>query len=89
VVAVTCAHVDTLPAEVTPDSTEGCKDCLDAGHHDWVHLRICLSCGHIGCCDSSPARHATAHFKNVGHPIIQSFEKGEDWRGCYSDEEPV
>lgn len=86
---MTCAHVDELPAEVTPDSTEGCRDCLDAGHHDWVHLRMCLTCGHVGCCDSSPAKHATAHFHGVGHPIIRSIEPGESWRWCYQDGQSV
>jgi uncharacterized UBP type Zn finger protein len=86
---VTCAHVDQLPDKVTPETTEGCQDCLAAGRHDWVHLRLCLSCGHVGCCDSSPGLHATAHFKGTSHPIIQSFEPGEDWRWCYADEEAV
>jgi uncharacterized UBP type Zn finger protein len=83
---MTCAHVATLPADVTPSTTEGCSDCLAAGHHDWVHLRMCLSCGHIGCCDSSPGKHATAHYNSVQHPIVQSREPGEDWRWCFADE---
>jgi uncharacterized UBP type Zn finger protein len=73
--------------EVTP-SAEGCEDCLKMGS-DWVHLRLCLTCGHVGCCDDSPNRHATAHFHATRHPIIQSFEPGEDWRWCYVHEAVV
>ena len=73
--------------EVTP-SADGCEDCLKNGS-EWVSLRLCLTCGHVGCCDSSPNRHATAHFKATGHPIIQSFEPGESWRWCYVDEAEV
>jgi uncharacterized UBP type Zn finger protein len=80
----TCTHLDQIH-DVTPSTTAGCEDCLKIGAH-WVHLRECLSCGHVGCCDSSPNRHATAHFHESTHPIIQSFEPGEDWRWCYLDE---
>jgi len=73
--------------KVTP-SAEGCEDCLKIGA-TWVQLRLCLSCGHVGCCDSSPNRHATKHFQKSKHPIIQSFEPGEDWRWCYVDEATV
>ncbi|SFP90968.1 ubiquitin-hydrolase Zn-finger-containing protein [Geodermatophilus dictyosporus] len=79
----TCGHLDQI-RDVTPDSTEGCTDCLAIGS-TWVHLRECLSCGHVACCDSSPNRHATAHAEGSGHPIIRSFEPGEDWRWCYPD----
>ena len=72
---------------VTP-SSEGCEDCLEIGS-DWVHLRLCLTCGHVGCCDDSPNRHATAHFHETRHPIIQSFEPGEDWRWCFVHEAVV
>ena len=85
----TCVHVDQLPATVSPDSPDGCRDCLDAGRRDWVNLRLCLSCGHVGCCDSSPGKHATAHFGATKHPIIQSFMPGEDWRWCYVDSSNV
>jgi hypothetical protein len=61
-----------------PPSGTGCAECLDAGGW-WVHLRRCASCGHVGCCDSSPAQHASAHFRETGHPVMQSFEPGEDW----------
>lgn len=69
---------------VTPSGT-GCKECLELGDA-WVHLRLCLTCGHVGCCDDSRNRHATKHFHSTHHPIIQSFESGEDWRWCYIDE---
>lgn len=81
----TCEHVLALPPEVTPHTTEGCEDCLKIGS-TWVHLRECLSCGHIGCCDSSPNRHARAHAGGEGHPVVRSFEPGEDWRWCFADE---
>ena len=69
---------------VQPRSS-GCEECLQLGS-PWVHLRLCLTCGHVGCCDSSPLRHARAHAHVVGHPIVQSLEPGEDWRWCYVDE---
>ncbi len=78
-----CEHVEQI-RDVAP-SAEGCEDCLRVGGQ-WVHLRLCLSCGHVGCCDSSPGRHATAHWHATQHPIIRSFEPGENWRWCYPDE---
>jgi len=69
-----------------PPSGTGCADCEAAGGW-WVHLRRCARCGHVGCCDSSPAQHATAHFRATGHPIVQSFEPGEDWFWDYAAEE--
>jgi len=80
-----CAHLDELPSAVEPSTTEGCEDCLAIGS-SWVHLRLCLTCGHVGCCDSSPNQHATRHFEDVGHPVMRSFEPGEDWRWCFADE---
>ena len=68
--------------------TNGCEECLRLGT-PWVHLRLCLSCGHVGCCDSSPMRHARAHAHAIGHPIVQSMEPGEDWRWCYVHENYV
>jgi uncharacterized UBP type Zn finger protein len=73
--------------DVVP-SADGCEDCLRIGSW-WVHLRLCLTCGHVGCCDSSPHRHARQHFHHSEHPIIQSFEPGEDWRWCYIDQAAV
>jgi hypothetical protein len=78
-----CGHVDQV-VDVTPTS-KGCQECLQSGGQ-WVHLRLCRTCGHVGCCDSSPNRHATKHFHQTGHPIIQSFEPGEDWGWCYVDD---
>ena len=82
---MTCPHVSELPESVAPDNPEGCADCLAHDEHNWAHLRICLSCGHVACCDSSPRRHATAHFHASEHPVMRSFEPEEDWRWCYVD----
>ncbi|MGB8941262.1 MAG: UBP-type zinc finger domain-containing protein [Streptomyces sp.] len=70
---------------VEPSTPQGCEDCLRMGT-EWMHLRLCLTCGHVGCCDSSPMRHARAHAATDGHPIVQSFEPGEDWRWCFVHE---
>jgi uncharacterized UBP type Zn finger protein len=78
-----CIHVDQIK-QVTPNTPEGCEECLAMGD-SWVHLRMCLTCGHVGCCDSSKNKHATAHFHETDHPIVQSFEPGEEWRWCYID----
>ena len=79
-----CSHVDQIEV-VEPHTEEGCEDCLAMGGR-WVHLRLCLSCGHVGCCDSSPNRHASKHAASDQHPIVKSFEPGEEWRWCYVDE---
>ena len=79
-----CDHLEFIQP-VEPSST-GCEDCLRAGRHDWVHLRLCMTCGHVGCCDSSPARHASKHAPAAGHPIVRSYEPGEDWFWCYLDD---
>ena len=78
-----CTHLWAIQP-VRP-SAPGCEDCLRIGGW-WVHLRMCLSCGHVGCCDASPNRHATKHFRATGHPVIRSLEPGEDWMWCYIDE---
>ena len=80
-----CADLDDAPPDAVPNSTEGCVDCLREGTR-WVHLRLCLSCGNVGCCDSSVRRHATRHFHDTAHPVIRSFEPGEAWRWCYVHE---
>jgi thioredoxin reductase (NADPH) len=86
-----CKHLSSLaaarPKPVHPGSL-GCEECLQHGD-DWVHLRLCLTCGHVGCCDDSPNRHATRHFHATRHPVIKSFEPGEAWAWCYVDEEMV
>jgi uncharacterized UBP type Zn finger protein len=81
--AAVCSHLGEI-RKVKP-SGQGCKECLEMGD-TWVHLRECLICGHVGCCDSSKNKHATKHFHQTKHPIIKSFEPGEDWRWCYVDE---
>lgn len=83
----TCSHLDMIH-DVSPRTPEGCEECLQMGD-GWVHLRVCLTCGHVGCCDNSKNRHATKHFHATGHPIIQSLEPGENWRYCYIDDLPV
>lgn len=79
-----CTHLDQI-AVARPDSVAGCEDCLRTGD-TWVHLRVCLSCGHVACCDSSPNRHATAHWRASGHPLVQSVEPGESWCWCHEDD---
>ncbi|HEY3841830.1 MAG TPA: UBP-type zinc finger domain-containing protein [Acidimicrobiales bacterium] len=78
-----CTHLDQI-AEIEPQTPTGCTACLAIGG-TWVHLRLCLTCGFVGCCDNSPNRHATRHFEDTDHPLIQSFERGEDWIWCYVD----
>ena len=83
-----CAHLTMLEQpgrKPVKPSGPGCKECLEAGG-EWVHLRLCVSCGHVGCCDSSPYRHATMHFHKTQHPTIRSYEPGEDWAYCYPDD---
>ncbi|MEP6760381.1 MAG: Na+/H+ antiporter [Sporichthyaceae bacterium] len=80
-----CEHLAEAPIAVRPRTPEGCERCLAEGT-TWVHLRLCLTCGQVGCCDSSPQKHATAHFHETEHPVIRSFESGEAWRWCYVDE---
>ncbi|HEU4392697.1 MAG TPA: UBP-type zinc finger domain-containing protein [Solirubrobacterales bacterium] len=80
-----CSHLDSVEVLDLPDEVAGCKECLAEGT-GWVHLRMCQTCGHIGCCDNSPGKHATAHYRETGHPIVRSAEPGEDWSWCYADE---
>ena len=79
-----CTHLKQVRTD-TPRTPEGCEECLKAKSR-WVHLRLCLKCGHVGCCDSSPGKHATKHFHETRHPLIRSFERGENWAFCYVDE---
>jgi uncharacterized UBP type Zn finger protein len=79
-----CTHLDQV-RDVTPTST-GCEECLRDGSRVWFHLRLCLTCGHVGCCDSSPGKHASAHHRTTGHPIVRSFEPGENWSWCFEDD---
>lgn len=79
-----CGHRDHIKIARLPEVVDGCEECLAAGR-PWLHLRICLECGHVGCCDDSPGRHATAHASSSGHPIIRSLEPEEEWCWCYID----
>lgn len=79
-----CSHLDQI-RDVEPGTPDGCEECLQSGE-SWVNLRICKTCGHVGCCDSSKNKHATKHFHATGHPVIQSFQPGESWMWCYVDE---
>jgi uncharacterized UBP type Zn finger protein len=81
---LTCTHLDMV-RDVSPRTPNGCEECLAMGD-TWVHLRLCLTCGHVGCCDSSKNKHATRHFHATGHPLIQSMEPGEYWAYCYVDD---
>jgi uncharacterized UBP type Zn finger protein len=81
----TCTHLDQVRVTRLPDSVEGCEDCLATGG-EWLHLRICLECGKVGCCDDSPNRHASAHARGSGHPLIRSLEPGEEWSWCFVDD---
>jgi len=80
-----CTHLDSVKVTELPASVDGCEDCLASGGV-WLHLRICLECGHVGCCDDSPGRHASHHARSGGHPIIRSLEPHEDWCWCFVDE---
>jgi uncharacterized UBP type Zn finger protein len=77
-----CRHTNEI--QVTETVKKGCEDCLRTGD-TWVHLRLCLTCGHVGCCDSSKNRHATAHYRSTKHPLVRSIEPGESWVWCYVD----
>ncbi len=80
-----CAHIRTA-TEHKPNTPNGCEECLQIGD-TWVHLRLCLGCGHVGCCDQSKNKHATKHYRATpSHPVIRSFERGEHWRYCYPDD---
>jgi hypothetical protein len=80
-----CSHLDQIRVTALPERIEGCEECLKTGD-PWLHLRMCETCGKIGCCDSSPKRHASRHAHEQGHPIARSAEPGEDWSWCFVDE---
>lgn len=80
-----CTHLTEAIDNVKPLTPDGCEECLQTGD-EWVHLRLCLTCGHVGCCDSSKNTHATKHFHKTKHPVLKSFEPGEEWKWCYVDE---
>jgi uncharacterized UBP type Zn finger protein len=81
--ALECNHLDQI--RVTRVTKDVCEDCMKNGG-DWLHLRMCLTCGHVGCCDSSPSKHASAHYQQTRHPLIRSAEPGETWTWCFVDE---
>ena len=88
-VSRTCEHLAIAAAsagEPKPLTTGKCQECDELGETTWAHLRMCLTCGHVGCCDSSPGKHATGHFTETGHAVMRSVEPGESWRWCYVDE---
>jgi Zn-finger in ubiquitin-hydrolases and other protein len=82
-----CEHLAAAvgAAEPVPLTPGRCQECVELGESRWAHLRMCLTCGHIGCCDSSPLRHAAEHSHRTGHPVMRSHEPGERWRWCYVD----
>lgn len=79
-----CEHLANVH-DVKPHTTRGCEECLKIGD-TWVHLRLCMQCGQVGCCDNSKNKHASKHARDVGHPVVRSFEPGERWLYCYPDE---
>ena len=79
-----CSHLGRV-RDVQPGTPDGCEECLASGGA-WVHLRLCLECGHVGCCDQSPGRHATKHFQHTKHTMMKSFQPDEDWGWCYEDQ---
>lgn len=83
--AETCAHMAEAQLDIAPNTPQGCEECLQIGD-SWVHLRLCLICGHVGCCNNSKNKHAQKHYDTGGHAIIRSFEPGETWMWCYEDD---
>jgi uncharacterized UBP type Zn finger protein len=90
---MSCTHTTAFETtswrEPVPEATTDCLDCAALGDDVWAHLRMCLTCGHVSCCDSSPHRHASAHHKATGHPVMRSYEPGETWRWCFVDQRIV
>jgi uncharacterized UBP type Zn finger protein len=82
--AATCVHISGVSQQIR-GNTKGCEECEKMGS-SWVHLRLCLTCGHVGCCDSSINKHGTKHFQKTNHPVMRSYEPGESWKWCYVDE---
>jgi ubiquitin-hydrolase Zn-finger-containing protein len=84
-VAPTCTHLSQIEVLDMPESVDGCEDCLRE-HSEWLHLRMCLTCGHVGCCDDSPRHHASEHARESGHVLLRSLEPGEEWSWCFEDQ---
>ncbi|MGB9376820.1 MAG: UBP-type zinc finger domain-containing protein [Mycobacteriales bacterium] len=84
--SATCSHFnDRLDAAPEPRTPDACEDCLATGG-SWIHLRLCIECGHVGCCDDSPNKHGAAHYERTTHPLVRSYEPGENWWWCFADE---
>jgi uncharacterized UBP type Zn finger protein len=83
-----CVHEEQF-LDAAPTTPAGCEECLKADFREWFHLRLCLSCGHVGCCDSSPGKHASKHFESTGHPVVRSFQPGESWKWCFADDDLI
>lgn len=81
-----CTHKNMIEVKDVKPGTKGCEECMKMGD-TWVHLRICLTCGHVGCCNQSKNKHASKHYKETSHPIVQSFQPGERWKYCFTDRE--
>jgi hypothetical protein len=84
-----CTHVEDVHHDLSADPSPVCEDCARAGEETWVSLRQCMSCGHVGCCDSSPGQHATAHHHESSHPMVRTLQPGQDWVWCYVDEKTM
>ncbi|MBO0681388.1 UBP-type zinc finger domain-containing protein [Mycolicibacterium sp. S2-37] len=80
-----CEHLASVNTDAVTGTPDGCQGCAELGEVTWAHLRMCMTCGHVGCCDSSPHQHAGEHFRRTGHPVMRSAEPGETWRWCYID----
>ena len=80
-----CEHIQNANQDIDAKTPNGCEECLQMGSK-WVHLRLCLDCGHVGCCDSSPNKHSTKHYHHTKHPVIKSYQPGENWQWCFIDE---
>ena len=87
--ATTCEHVEEVRSDWAPAHGPVCEECAQAGDESWVSLRRCLTCGHVGCCDSSPGQHATGHHHDTSHPMVETLQPGQDWMWCYVDEVTV
>ena len=86
---MSCTHTDMVKILEPPAEIDGCEECIAAGDRNWLHLRMCHTCGHIGCCDSSPGKHASAHWRETEHPVMRSVQPGEDWSWCFADEQAL
>jgi CPA1 family monovalent cation:H+ antiporter len=84
-----CSHLKQIKPRIRPRTPSGCAECLSIGYHDWNSLRLCLTCGHVGCCDDSKYKHATAHFKETGHPIMRGYKTKHRYKWCFVHERTV